>query len=148
MLSLKQRFANDMKLAMKARDKASLRTIRMIIAAIKHKEIDERIELDDALVVSVLKKMTKQRQDSQSQFLQAGRSDLAAIEDSELLVINNYLPKQLNEAQILPFVEQAIEDTNASSMKDIGKIMGKLNKQLGVRADMGVVVKLIKSKLV
>ena len=147
MSQLKQLITNDMKLALKAQDKSALKAIRMILGAIKQKEIDERIDLDDTQVMAVIQKMVKQRKDSISQFSDAGRTDLVEVEEAELSIINNYMPKQLSEAEIEVAVDKAISDSGADSMKDMGKLMGILKGQLEGQADMGLVSKLIKSKL-
>ena len=147
MSKLKQLITDDMKLAMKAQDKPALKAIRMILGAIKQKEIDERIELDDNQVMVVIQKMVKQRKDSISQFSDAGRTDLVEVEEAELLIINNYMPKQLSQDEIEAAVVKAISDTGADSMKDMGKLMGILKGQLDGKADMGQVSQLIKSKL-
>lgn len=147
MSKLKQLITDDMKLAMKAQDKSALKAIRMILGAIKQKEIDERIELDDNQVMAVIQKMVKQRKDSISQFSDAGRTDLVEVEEAELLIINNYMPKQLSDDEIEAAVVKAISDTGADSMKDMGKLMGILKGQLDGKADMGQVSQLIKSKL-
>ena len=147
MSKLKQLITDDMKLAMKAQDKPALKAIRMILGAIKQKEIDERIELDDNQVMAVIQKMVKQRKDSISQFSGAGRTDLVEVEEAELLIINNYMPKQLSQDEIEAAVVKAISDIGADSMKDMGKLMGILKGQLDGKADMGQVSQLIKSKL-
>ena len=147
MSQLKQLITNDMKLALKAQDKSALKAIRMILGAIKQKEIDERIDLDDTQVIAVIQKMVKQRKDSISQFSDAGRTDLVEVEEAELSIINNYMPKQLSEAEIEAAVVKAISDSGADSMKDMGKLMGILKGQLDGQADMGLVSQLIKSKL-
>jgi uncharacterized protein YqeY len=147
MSKLKQLITDDMKLAMKAQDKPALKAIRMILGAIKQKEIDERIELDDNQVMAVIQKMVKQRKDSISQFSDAGRTDLVEVEEAELLIINRYMPKQLSQDEIEAAVVKAISDTGADSMKDMGKLMGILKGQLDGKADMGQVSQLIKSKL-
>jgi uncharacterized protein YqeY len=147
MSKLKQLITDDMKLAMKAQDKPALKAIRMILGAIKQKEIDERIDLDDDQVMAVIQKMVKQRKDSISQFSDAGRTDLVEVEEAELLIINNYMPKQLSQDEIEAAVVKAISDTGADSMKDMGKLMGILKGQLDGKADMGQVSQLIKSKL-
>ncbi len=147
MSKLKQLITDDMKLAMKAQDKSALKAIRMILGAVKQKEIDERIDLDDSQVMVVIQKMVKQRKDSISQFSDAGRTDLVEVEESELSIINNYMPKQLSEDEIEAAVTKAISDTGAESMKDMGKLMGILKSQLDGKADMGQVSQLIKSKL-
>ena len=147
MSKLKQLITDDMKLAMKAQDKSALKAIRMILGAIKQREIDERINLDDTQVLAVIQKMVKQRKDSISQFSDAGRTDLVEVEEAELSIINNYMPKQLSEAEIEAAVVKAIADSGADSMKDMGKLMGILKGQLDGKADMGQVSQLIKSKL-
>ena len=147
MSKLKQLITDDMKLAMKAQDKSALKAIRMILGAIKQKEIDERINQDDTQVLAVIQKMVKQRKDSISQFSDAGRTDLVEVEEAELSIINNYMPKQLSEAEIEAAVVKAIADSGADSMKDMGKLMGILKGQLDGKADMGQVSQLIKSKL-
>lgn len=147
MSKLKQLITDDMKLAMKAQDKSALKAIRMILGAIKQKEIDERINLDDTQVLAVIQKMVKQRKDSISQFSDAGRSDLVEVEEAELSIINNYMPKQLSEEEIEAAVVKAIADSGADSMKDMGKLMGILKGELDGKADMGQVSQLIKSKL-
>ena len=147
MSELKQQITNDMKLAMKAKDKSALKAIRMIIGAIKQKEIDDRIELDNAQVLVVIQKMVKQRKDSISQFADAGRTDLVEVEESELSIINNYMPEQLSDDEVDAAVTKAIADSGANSMKDMGKLMGILKGQLYGKADMGAVSQLIKAKL-
>ena len=147
MSQLKQLITDDMKLALKAQDKSALKAIRMILGAIKQKEIDERIDLNDGQVMTVIQKMVKQRKDSISQFSDAGRTDLVEVEEAELSIINNYMPKQLSEAEIDAAVVKAISDSGADSMKDMGKLMGILKGQLDGKADMGQVSQLIKSKL-
>lgn len=147
MSELKQRITDDMKSAMKAKDKQALKAVRMIIGAIKQKEIDERIELDDAQVLTVIQKMVKQRKDSISQFTEGGRTDLVEVEEAELVIINNYMPEQLSDDEVASTVDKAIADSGADSMKDMGKLMGMLKGQLDGKADMGVVSQLIKAKL-
>ena len=147
MSQLKQLITDDMKLALKAQDKSALKAIRMILGAIKQKEIDERIDLNDGQVMAVIQKMVKQRKDSISLFSDAGRTDLVEVEEAELSIINNYMPKQLSEAEIDAAVVKAISDSGADSMKDMGKLMGILKGQLDGKADMGQVSQLIKSKL-
>ena len=147
MSELKKRITDDMKSAMKAKDRQALKAVRMILEAIKQKEIDERIELNDAQVMTVIQKMVKQRKDSISQFSDAGRSDLVEIEEAELEIINNYMPEQLSEEEVASFVDKAINDSGANSMKDMGKLMGMLKSQLQGKADMSLVSQLIKSRL-
>lgn len=146
MSKLKQCITADMKLAIKAKDKTRLKAIRMILGAIKQREVDERIELDDVQVLSVVQKMVKQRKDSISQFKEASRTDLVDIEEAELVVINHYMPEQLSDAEVSAAIDKAIADTGASSMQDMGKLMGLLKSQLDGKADMGVVSGLIRSK--
>lgn len=146
-MSLKQRLTDDMKAAMKSGDKASLGVIRLMLAAIKQKEVDERIELDDAQVLAALDKMVKQRRDSVTQFEAAGRADLADIEKAEIVVIDRYLPAKLDEAAILAAIDAAIAETGAASGADIGKLMGALKPRLAGQADMGLVSKLVKQRL-
>ena len=147
MSELKQRITADMKSAMKAKDKEFLRATRMIIEAIKQKEVDERVELDDPQVLTVINKMVKQRKDSISQFDVAGRTDLVEIEEAELEIIKKYMPEQLSDEEVEIFVDKAINDSGSDSMKDMGKLMGILKGQLDGKADMGAVSQLIKSKL-
>lgn len=146
-MSLKQQLTDDMKAAMKAGEKDRLGVIRLINAAIKQKEVDERVELDDAAVLAVLEKMVKQRKDSVSQYEAAHREDLAAVERAEIAVIDAYLPAKLGEAEILAAIEAAIAETGASGPADMGKLMGVLKPRLAGQADMGLVSALIKKKL-
>ena len=136
-----------MKSSMKGGDKARLLVIRTMLAAIKQIEVDERIELDDNRITAVLDKMTKQRRESIEQFSKASRDDLIAIEEFELQVIKEYLPEALSETEINELVEQSIKSSGASSIKDMGKVMGLLKPQLQGRADMRNVSELIKSRL-
>jgi len=146
-MSLKQRLTEDMKAAMKGGDKDTLGVIRLINAAIKQKEVDERVELDDAAVLAVLDKMVKQRRDSVSQYEGAGREDLAAVERAEIVVIERYLPAKLDEAAILAAIDAAIAQTGAAGPADMGKLMGVLKPQLAGQADMGQVSALVKRRL-
>ena len=147
MSELKQRLTEAMKDAMRAKEKDRLGTIRLVLAELKRIEVDERIELDDARVLSVLDKMTKQRRDSISQFEKAEREDLAAIERFELEVISTFLPAALTEDEINTLVTEAIQTSGASSMADMGKVMGLIKPKAAGRADMAVISKLIKSQL-
>ena len=147
MSQLKKRITDDMKSAMKAKDKQALKAVRMILGAIKQKEVDDRIELDDAQVMAVIQKMVKQRKDSISQFSDAGRSDLVEVEEAELVIINSYMPEQLSDEEVKAAVVRTITDCGADSMKDMGKLMGALKGQLDGKADMGLVSRLIKDKL-
>jgi len=146
-MSLKLRVTDDMKSAMRAKDAARLGTIRLLLAAIKQKEIDERIELDDAAVSSIVEKLIKQRKDSISQFQAAGRDDLVAAEQAELVVLQAYLPEQLSAAEVETAVVAAIAESGAASARDMGKVMGLLKPRLAGRADMGQVSALIKARL-
>lgn len=145
--SLKSRLRSDMKSSMKSGDKARLLVIRLMLAAINQIEIDEKIELDDARVTSVLDKMTKQRRESIEHFSSAGRDDLVAIEATELKIIKAYLPEALSDAEIAELVDQSINSTGAVSIREMGKVMAILKPQLLGRADMGKVSQLVKSKL-
>jgi len=146
-MSLKDRITQDVKDAMRARDKPRLATLRLITAAIKQREVDERIELDDTQVTLVLDRMVKQRRESIVQFEKAGRDDLIAIENSELEIITPYLPEQLGEDEINVLIDAALEQTGATSIKDMGKVMGQLKPKLQGKADMGAVSALIRSRL-
>ncbi|KLI97621.1 GatB/YqeY domain-containing protein [Luteimonas sp. FCS-9] len=146
-MTLKQQLTDDMKAAMKGGDKHSLGVIRLVNAAIKQREVDERIELDDAAVLAVLEKMVKQRKDSVTQYAGAGREDLAQIERDEITVIERYLPEKLGEAEIVAAIEAAKAQTGASGPADIGKLMGVLKPQLAGKADMGEVSRLVKQSL-
>jgi uncharacterized protein len=146
-MSLKDRIQQDVKDAMRAKDKSRLAAIRLITAAIKQREVDERIELDDAQVTAVLDKMAKQRRESISQFEKAGRDDLIAQEVMELEIIQSYLPEQLGEDEINALIDSAMQTTGAASIKDMGKVMGQLKPKLQGRADMAAVSALIKARL-
>ena len=144
---LKTQLTDDMKAAMKGGDKSRLAVIRLINAAIKQREVDERIELNDEQVLAVLDKMVKQRRDSIKQYTDAGRTDLADVEQAEVEIIQGYLPAALSDEEIAAIIEQAISETGASSMSDMGKVMGKVKPQVQGRADMGAVSGLVKAKL-
>ena len=144
---LKAQIIDDMKAAMKGGEKVRLGVIRLITAAIKQREVDERIELDDEQVLIVLDKMVKQRRDSIKQYTDAGREDLAAIEEAEVEIIQAYLPAALSEDEIAAIVEAAIAQTDASSMADMGKVMGIVKPQVQGRCDMGAVSGIVKQKL-
>ena len=146
-MSLKQRLTDDMKAAMKGGDKHSLGVIRLVNAAIKQKEVDERIELDDTAVIAVLDKMVKQRKDSVTQYQAAGRDDLAQVELDEIVVIERYLPAKMGEAEILAAIDAAIAETGAAGPTDMGKLMGSLKPKLAGQADMGLVSTLVKKRL-
>ena len=145
-MSLKQQLVEDMKAAMKSGDKHTLGVVRLINAAIKQREVDERVELDDAAVIAAMEKMVKQRKDSVSQFDAAGREDLSAVERAEIVVIEKYLPAKLGEAEILAAIDAAIAETGASGPADMGKLMGALKPKLAGQADMGLVSALVKKK--
>lgn len=147
MSELKTQITNDMKAAMKGGDKPRLGVIRLILAAIKQQEVDNRIQLDDIQVLVVLDKMLKQRKDSQEQYQNAGRQDLADQESFEIDVIKGYLPAQLSEAEIISAIDAAIAESGAESVRDMGKVMGLLKPKLQGRADMGKVGGLIKQRL-
>ena len=146
-MSLKDKLQQDMKTALRGGDKPRLGVIRLILAAVKQREVDERIELDDAQITTVLDKMSKQRRDSLEQYEKAGRDDLAGQEKFELDILQSYLPEQLGDAEIDALIEEAVQATGASSMKDRGKVMGQLKNKLQGRADMGAVSGKIKARL-
>jgi uncharacterized protein len=146
-VTLKERITEDMKAAMRASDKERLSTIRMAQAAIKQREVDERITLEDAQVIAVLEKMVKQRKESIAQFEQGGRTDLADRERKEIELLQAYLPAQLSAAEIDTLIRDAIAATGASSMKDMGKVMGVVKAKAAGRADMGAVSARIKAAL-
>ncbi|MCQ3828663.1 GatB/YqeY domain-containing protein [Microbulbifer elongatus] len=145
MSTLKETLTAATKDAMKNRDKARLATLRLINAEIKRVEVDERIELDDARILALLDKMTKQRRDSIAQYEKAGRPELAEVEQQEIDVIQDFLPEQLSEAEIQEIVAAAVKETGASSMADMGKVMALVKPQVQGRADMGAVSKLVKA---
>jgi uncharacterized protein YqeY len=144
---LKSQIQDDMKTAMKAGDKDRLKVVRLLLAAIKQIEVDERIELDDPAVLSVINKMVKQRRDSISQFKDGGREDLAAIEASEIDVLEQYLPEQLAEADLDVLITKAIDDSGATSIRDMGKVMGLIKTRAQGRADMGQAGAKVKARL-
>ena len=146
-MDLLARLTDDMKAAMKAGDKDTLGVIRLVNAAIKQREVDERIELDDAGVIAVLEKGVKQRKDSISQYEAANREDLAAVERAEMAVIERYLPAKMGEADIRAAIDAAIAETGAASAADMGKLMGVLKPKLAGQADMGQVSALVKQRL-
>ena len=144
---LKQRITEAMKAAMRARDKARLGTVRLALAEIKKVEIDERIDLDDSRITSILDKMVKQRRDSIKQFETAGRTDLVAQEQKEIDVIKEFLPEALSEEELDTIIKAALEKSGASSMQDMGNLMGLVKPQVVGRADMGAVSQKIKAAL-
>ena len=146
-MSLKARLTDDMKTAMKAGEKDRLGVIRLVLAAIKQKEVDERVEMTDPLVLAVIEKMVKQRKDSISQYEAAAREDLAAIERYELGVLETYLPAKLDEAAIQAAIDAAKAETGAAGPADIGKLMAVLKPRLAGQADMGLVSQLVKKAL-
>lgn len=147
MAEIKNRINDDVKAAMRSKDKERLGALRLIQAAFKQKEVDERIELSDEQTLAILDKMAKQHRDSIEQFKTANRDDLVEVEQKELDIIEEYLPAQLSEDEINTFIEDAISKTGADSIKDMGKVMGVLKGQLQGRADMGKVSGLIKARL-
>ena len=146
-MTLKAQITEDMKTAMRAKDTARLGTVRLLLAAIKQREVDERIELDDAAVIAVIEKMLKQRRDSIAAYESANRADLADIEKLESTVLQAYLPQQLTEAEILVILEQVVTDTAAAGVKDMGKVMAAIKPLLAGKADMGKVSGMIKARL-
>ena len=146
-MSLKSQVIEDMKTAMRAKDSARLSTIRLLLAAIKQREIDERIELVDADIFAIIDKMIKQRRDSMTQFAAGRREDLAAIERAEVTVLTAYMPARLPDAEIDALIAEAIASTGASGIAGMGKVMAALKPKLGGRADMGVVSARVKAKL-
>ena len=146
-MTLKSQIRDDMKTAMKAGDKDRLKVVRLILAAVKQIEVDERIELDDAAVLTVLNKMVKQRRDSVTQFRDGDREDLAAIETDEIAVLQQYLPEQMSTAELDDLIAQAIADSSAESIRDMGKVMGLVKAKAAGRADMGAVGAQVKARL-
>ena len=146
-MTLKQQLTDDMKAAMRSGDKHRLGVIRLMLAAIKQHEVDDRVEQTDALVLATLEKMLKQRRDSVSQFDAAGREDLSAIERAEMRVIETYLPAKLDEAEIDALITAAISETGASSARDMGKVVAAVKEKAAGRADMAVVSGKIKARL-
>lgn len=146
-MSIKESVQADMKSAMKAGEKDRLRVIRMILAAIKQQEVDQRAELEDSAVLAVLTKMVKQRRDSVKQFRQGKRNDLAEIEESEIAVLETYLPTPLSDAEIESIIDEAMTATGASSIRDMGKVMGLVKQQAEGRADLGAVSARVKARL-
>ena len=146
-MTLKERITEDMKSAMRAGEKERLGTIRLVLAAIKQREVDERITLDDGQVLAVLEKMVKQRKEAITQFESGGRADLVAKEQSELAVLQSYLPAQMSDAELDALIAEAMASSGATSIKDMGKVMGIVKTKAQGRADMGVVSARIKQKL-
>jgi uncharacterized protein YqeY len=146
-MALKDRITEDMKSAMRAGEKERLGTIRLALAAIKQREVDERISLDDTQVLAVLEKMIKQRREAITQFQSGGRADLVAKESAEISVLQQYLPAQMSEAEIDTLIQEAIRSTGAASVKDMGKVMAVVKPKAQGRADMGALSARIKQKL-
>ncbi|MGY8523902.1 GatB/YqeY domain-containing protein [Paracidovorax citrulli] len=146
-MSLKQQINDDMKAAMRARETERLGTIRLLLAAVKQREVDERVELDDAAVQGVIEKLIKQRKDSISQFEQAGRNDLADKETAELAVLQAYMPAALSDEEVAAAVDQAVAESGAAGPQDMGKVMGLLKGRLAGRADMTAVSGMVKARL-
>ncbi|WP_040405339.1 GatB/YqeY domain-containing protein [Ectothiorhodospira sp. PHS-1] len=145
--SLKSRITEDMKAAMRSGDKSRLGTVRLILAAIKQMEVDSRTELDDAQILAVLDKMVKQRRESISQYQQAGRDDLAQVEQAELEVIQAYLPQALTDDEIRQMIDAALAESGAESVRDMGKVMNLLKPRMQGRADMAAVSGMVKTRL-
>jgi uncharacterized protein YqeY len=146
-MSLKDQITEDMKTAMRAKEVARLGAIRLLLAAIKQREVDERVVVDDAGVIAIVEKMIKQRKDSISQFEKAGRDDLVAIEVGEMAILQDYLPAQLSDAEVEAAVAAAVSSTGATGPQDMGKVIGTLKAQLAGRADMGKVSASVKASL-
>lgn len=146
-MSLKEKITEDMKAAMRAKETARLGAIRLLLSAMKQREVDERIELTDADVVSIIEKMLKQRRDSISQYKTANRQDLVDVEEFEVSILQTYMPQQLSEAEIISAIAEAIASTDAAGPQDMGKVMGVVKAKLAGRADMGKVSGLIKAQL-
>jgi len=146
-MPLKERITEDMKTAMRSGEKERLATIRLILAAVKQREVDERITLDDSQVLTAVEKMIKQRKEAISQFEAGGRADLVAKESAEITVLQAYLPAQLSDAEVDALIAEAIASTGAASIKDMGKVMGAVKAKAQGRADMGAVSARIKQKL-
>jgi uncharacterized protein YqeY len=146
-MSMKGQITEDMKSAMKAGDKDRLKVVRLILAAIKQVEIDQRVELDDTAALTVLDKMVKQRRDSVEQFQAGDRNDLADIELAEIVILENYLPEQLGAAELDAMIDAAISATGAESIRDMGKVMGQIKSKAAGRADMGAVGAKVKARL-
>ena len=146
-MSLKDQITEDMKNAMRAKETARLGAIRLLLAAIKQREVDDRIVLDDAAVIAIIEKMMKQRKDSISQFEKANREDLVAIEAAEMLILQAYLPAQMSDTEVEAAVAAAVASTGAAGPQDMGKVIGALKAQLAGKADMGKVSALVKAAL-
>lgn len=146
-MTLKERITEDMKSAMRAKDKDRLKTIRLILAAVKQQEVDNQSEVDDTAILAILDKLVKQRRESIKQYDDAGRDDLSIIEQEEVKVIQDYLPEQFSQSEIDALVKEAVSATGAESMRDMGKVMAYIKPKAQGRADMGAISALIKSNL-
>jgi uncharacterized protein YqeY len=146
-MNLKSQIQEDIKAAMKAKESFKVATLRLLSAAMKQKEVDERVELDDAAVLAIIDKLIKQRKDSISQFAAAGRQDLVEAEQNELAILSAHLPAQLSDAELAAAIDTAVALTGAAGPKDMGKLMGTLKAQLAGRADMGRVSAMVKTRL-
>jgi uncharacterized protein YqeY len=146
-MSLKDQITEDMKNAMRAKETARLGAIRLLLAAIKQREVDDRIVLDDAAVIAIIEKMMKQRKDSISQFEKANRDDLVAIEAAEMVILQAYLPAQMSDAEVEAAISAAVASSGAAGPQDMGKVIGALKSQLAGKADMGKVSALVKAAL-
>ena len=146
-MSLKDQITEDMKNAMRTKETARLGTIRLLLAAIKQREVDDRIVLDDAAIIATIEKMIKQRKDSISQFEKAQRDDLVAVESAEMVILQAYLPAQMSDAEVAAAVAAAVASTGATGPQDMGKVIGVLKGQLAGKADMGKVSGLVKAAL-
>ena len=146
-MTLKEQITEDMKSAMRAKEAERLGTIRLLLAAIKQREVDERITVDDAGIIAIIEKLIKQRKDSIEQFQKAGRTDLVDQESKELGILQAYMPVQLSEAEVQAAIQKAIADLGASGPQDMGKVIGALKAQLAGKADMGTVSGLVKAAL-
>lgn len=146
-MTLKEQITEDMKSAMRAKEAERLGTIRLLLAAIKQREVDERITVDDAGIIAIIEKLTKQRKDSIEQFQKAGRTDLVDQESKELAILQAYMPAQLSAAEVQSAIQKIIADLGASGPQDMGKVIGALKAQLAGKADMGMVSGLVKAAL-
>ncbi len=146
-MSLRAQIQDDIKQAMRAREQGKLATLRLLSAAIKQREVDERVELDDADVLAIVEKLIKQRREAARQFVDGGRPELAQAEEAEAALLEVYLPPQLDEAAITAAIDEAVSASGASGMADMGKVMGRLKPRLQGQADMALVSKLVKARL-
>lgn len=148
MSQIYQQLTQDMKESMRNKDKNRLTTIRMAVSAIKQKQIDEKVEVTDDIVIAIINKMIKQRQDSYKQFIEANRAELADGEKGEIEILTKYMPKQLSDDEVIAIVQKAVESAGATSMKEMGKVMAAVKKELAGRTDMSKVSAIVKSNLV